>query len=365
MIYLDNHSTTPVDPRVLEAMLPYFTQRFGNAHSVHHAYGWDAKKAVDEAREKIAALIHARPDEIVFTSGATEADNLAIQGRVVTVATEHRAVLDKARTLEHTIVPVDRDGLVDPDEIRKAVDDRTQVVSVMIANNEIGVLQPVGEIGKICRERGVLFHSDGAQAVGKVPVDVEAMNLDLLSISAHKIYGPKGVGALYVRKRPRRVRLQPLLHGGGHEDGLRSGTLPVPLIVGFGRAAELADDPARIRALRDRLWKGISENLDQVRLNGHAEKRLPGNLNVAFAHVNADRLLRSMDEVAASTAAACSSAKIEPSHVLAAIGLPEPLAYGSVRFGIGRFNTQEEIDRTVELLVKWVRRLREESPLYV
>ncbi len=366
---MDHHATTPVDPRVLEAMLPFFSERFGNAASPHHAFGREAKEAVEEARARVAALMGARADGIVFTSGATESDNLAIKGisgHVVTVCTEHRAVLEACRRKEATFLPVGGDGRVDLDALRAAITDRTALVSVMFANNEIGTLQPVAEIGKICRERGVLFHTDAAQAFGKVPVDVEAMSIDLASVSAHKMYGPKGVGALYVRPR---LRLAPLLDGGGHERGLRSGTLPVPLIVGFGEACAIAQrempgESKRILALREKLRGLIFGNLDRVRLNGSLEHRLPGNLNVSFKYVEIESLIASMGDVAVSTGSACSAAKLEPSHVLHALGLDEPTAHASIRFGLGRFNTEGEVDAVWALLREGVRRLRRASPIY-
>jgi cysteine desulfurase len=384
-IYLDCHATTPVDPRVLEAMLPYFTEKFGNPASRIHAFGREAHEAVEAARAEVASLLHADPSEIVFTSGATESDNLAIKGtleayrekgdHIVTVATEHPAVLETCRALERsgrarvTYLPVRRDGLLDLDRLREAITDRTVLVSVMYAHNEIGVLQPVEEIGRICRERGVLFHSDLAQAAGKVPVDVEAMRIDLASLSAHKMYGPKGVGALYVRRRRPRVKLVPLLDGGGHEGGRRSGTVPVPLVVGFGRACALAarempEEAPRILALRERLRRHIFDNLDHVYLHGSLERRLPGNLNVSFAYVDGESLILSLGEVAVSTGSACASAKLEPPYVLAALGVDEPLARASIRFGLGRFTTAEEVDRTWELLRDAVARLRALSPLY-
>jgi len=382
---MDHHATTPVDPRVLEAMLPWFTEKFGNAASRTHSYGWEAHKAVEAARAEVAALIGADPSEIVFTSGATESDNLAIKGAVeayrakgnhlVTVATEHKAVLDTCRALERdgkatvTVLPVHRDGLVDPDAVRRAITDRTVLVSVMAANNEIGVLQPVAEIGAICHERGVLFHTDAAQACGRIPVDVLAMNADLLSLTAHKLYGPKGVGALYVRKRGPRVKLVAQMDGGGHENGLRSGTLPVPLVVGFGKACaiaqrELPEEAKRLLALRERLRRYIFEGLDHVTLNGSLDRRLPGNLNVSFAFVEGESLILGIGEVAVSSGSACASAKLEPSYVLHALGVDEALSRSSIRFGLGRFNTEAEVDRTWELLRREVRRLRELSPLY-
>jgi cysteine desulfurase len=375
-IYLDHHATTPVDPRVLSAMLPYFTEKFGNPASRLHAFGKEAARAVDAARARVAALIGADASEIVFTSGATESDNLAIKGavsgkrdRVVTVATEHRAVLDVAARLGATILPVKADGLLDLGRLRDAVDDRTALVSVMAANNEIGVLQPIAEIGRICRERGALFHTDAAQACGKVPIDVETMNVDLLSMSAHKMYGPKGVGALYVRKRNPRVKLAAQMHGGGHESGLRPGTLPVPLVVGFGEACavsskELPEESARLLRLREFLRSRIFSSLGHVHLNGALEPRLPGNLNVSFEYVEGESLILGMGEVAVSSGSACTTATLEPSHVLAALGVPEPLARASIRFGLGRGTTQDELERAAELLVREVRRLRELSPLY-
>jgi len=384
-IYLDHHSTTPCDPRVVDAMMPYFTTTFGNAASRTHAFGKAAADAVQRAREQIASLIHADPSEIVFTSGATESDNLAIKGvvdfyktrgtHIITVATEHPAVLDVCRALEKegratvTVLPVNPDGLIDLDQLKAAFRPETVLVSVMMANNEIGVLQPLDEIGRICRERGVFLHTDAAQALGKLPINLENLCVDLMSISAHKLYGPKGIGALYVRKRNPRVRLTPQIDGGGHENGLRSGTLPVPLIVGFGEACaiagrEMPEESNRILGLRERLRKQIFDAFDHVRLNGHLERRLPGNLNVSFEYVEGESLILGMAEVAVSSGSACASAKLEPSPVLHALGLNEPLARSSIRFGIGRFNTAEEIDRAFALLRREVLRLREISPLY-
>ena len=384
-IYMDHHATTPVDPRVLEAMLPYFTEKFGNAASRNHAFGWVAEQAVETAREEIAALIGASPKEIVFTSGATESDNLALKGalelytsrgdHVVTLSTEHKAVLDPCRALERsgaarvTYLDPGPDGLVDLDALRAAITDQTVLVAIMAANNEIGVLQPLAEIGAICRERGVLFFTDAAQAAGKVPLDVEAMHIDLLAISGHKVYGPKGVGALYVRRRAPRVRLAPLIHGGGHERGMRSGTLPVPLIVGLGKACALAgalmdEEAARLTALRQRLWDGLSARLEHLRLNGHPTQRLPGNLNVSFEYVEAEALMMSLKDVAVSSGSACSSASLEPSHVLRALGLQDDLAHSSIRFGLGRTTTAEEVDEVLERTVAAVERLRELSPVY-
>ncbi len=373
-IYLDNHATTPCDPRVVEAMLPYFTEKYGNSASKTHSFGTEAADAVEKARAQVAALIGADPAEIVFTSGATESDNLAIQGiagEVVTVATEHKAVLDtcKATHANTTVLGVDADGLVRLDELQKAITDRTTLVSVMAANNEIGVIQPIAEIGKICVQRGVVFHTDAAQAAGKIPLDVRTMDIHLLSLTAHKMYGPKGVGALYVRRRGPRVKLTPMMHGGGHEHGLRSGTLAVPLIVGFGRAAEIAADEmagqaSGLLALRERLRIGLFERLDHVRLNGHAEKRLPGNLHVSIAYVEIEGVLQAMPDIAVSSSAACTTATLQPSHVLRALGLSEDLAHNSIRFGIGRFNTMGEIDITLERVEKAVKRLRQLSPAY-
>lgn len=384
-IYLDHQSTTPCDPRVVDAMLPWFTTKFGNAASRTHAFGKEAADAVERARGQVAALIGAEAAEIVFTSGATESNNLAIQGvvdfyktkgnHIVTVATEHPAVLDVCRALEKagnarvTILPVKPDGLVDVDVLKAAMTPETILVSVMFANNEIGVIQPIDAIGRICHEKGVIFHCDAAQAAGKVPIDVRGMDIDLLSMSAHKLYGPKGVGALYVRKRNPRVRLTPILDGGGHEGGMRSGTLPVPLIVGFGEACriaglEMSDDANLALGLRESLRKQIFETFDHVRLNGSLERRLPGNLNVSFEYVEGESLILGMADVAVSSGSACASAKLEPSHVLHALGLAEPLARSSVRFGIGRGNTKAEVDQAFALLKREVLRLREISPLY-
>ncbi|MBI3858036.1 MAG: IscS subfamily cysteine desulfurase [Planctomycetes bacterium] len=384
-IYLDHHATTPCDPRVVEAMLPFFTQKFGNAASRTHAFGKEADRACEAARRQVADLIRADPSEIVFTSGATESNNLAIKGAVdfrqtggkhlVTVATEHPSVLDPCRALERegrarvTVLPVKPDGLLDLDELRRAITEDTVLVSVMFANNEIGVLQSVAEIGRLCHEKGVLFHCDAAQACGKVEVDVQAMDIDLLSITAHKLYGPKGIGALYVRKRHPRVRLAAQLDGGGHENGLRSGTLPVPLVVGFGQACEIAgremrDEAVRVLALRERLRKHIVGEFDHVRVNGSLERRLPGNLNVSFEYVEGESLILGMADVAVSSGSACASAKLEPSHVLLALGVNEALARSSIRFGLGRSTTEAEIDEAWKLLKREVLRLREISPLY-
>jgi cysteine desulfurase len=376
-IYLDHHAATPLDPRVFEAMKPWMLEKFGNAASREHAYGREAAGAVERAREQVAALINADPKEIVFTSGATESDNLAIKGvavdRIVTVATEHPAVLDSCAAVERDSgtpvvrLAVDREGLIDLAALKREIRDRT-LVSVMFANNEIGVIQDIAAIGALCAERGAIFHSDAAQAAGKVPIDVRALNIHLLSLSAHKLYGPKGIGALYVRKRNPRVKLRPLIDGGGHEGGLRSGTLNVPAIVGFGAACEIAravmkDEAKRLKDLRDRLWKGL-RTLDPVTLNGHPERRLPGNLHVSFKYVEAESLMAELDGIALSSGAACTTAKAEPSHVLKALGLPEDLARASIRFGLGRSTTGAEIDTVVDRVAGAVRKLRKLSPLY-
>ena len=384
-VYIDNHATTPVDPRVLEAMLPYFCEKFGNASSRNHSFGWEAEAAVDEAREQIARLIHASsPKEIIFTSGATEPDNLAIKGvaefykdkgnHVVTCVTEHRAVLDSCKTLERqgykvTYLPVDSRGLVDVGRLREAVTEKTILISIMAANNEVGTIQPVGEIGRLAKEKGILFHCDATQGVGKIPMDVEEMGIDLLSMSGHKIYGPKGIGALYVRSKKPKVRLYPIIDGGGHERGMRSGTLNVPGIVGLGKACQIAlkelpEETARLTQLREKLKEGIFGQLDEVYLNGHPTQRLPGNLNVSFAYVEGESLLMGLKEIAVSSGSACTSASLEPSYVLRALGVEEDLAHTSIRFGLGRFNTDEEVDYTIRRVVEEVTRLRELSPLY-
>jgi cysteine desulfurase len=378
-IYLDHHATTPTDPRVVEAMLPYFGEEFGNASSSTHAYGWRAEAALEDARQRLAQAIGARePREIVFTSGTTESDNLALKGvlraslrsrdHVVSSAIEHPAVLDTCRALTRegvrvTELPVDADGLVDPEDVARAITPRTALVSVMAANSEIGVLEPLEEIAAVCREREVLFHTDAAQAVGRIAVDVDRWGVDLLSMCAHKCYGPKGIGALYVRTRRPRIALEPLLHGGGHERGLRSGTLPVALCVGFARAVELclADldaESARQAALRDRLWDLLREGSRDARRNGHPTRRLPGNLNVCFPGAAADALLVALRDVALSTGSACASARGEPSHVLRAIGLPPELARCSLRFGLGRGTTALEIDAVAERVLEEVHALR-------
>lgn len=382
-IYLDHHATTPVDARVLEAMLPYFSAKFGNAASRQHSFGWEAEKAVDDARKKIASLIGADPREIVFTSGATESDNLALKGvaeayaargnHIITAQTEHKAVLDACRRLEKsgcrvTWLPVKPDGLLDLDLLRDSITAQTILVSVMYANNEIGVIQPMAEIGGICRERGVLLDSDAVQAAGKIPVDAMRDNIDLMSLTAHKIYGPKGVGALYVRRKNPRVQLAAQIDGGGHERGMRSGTLNVPGIVGFGEACaiaqrEMAVESERLRRLRDTLRAKLEAALDGVHVNGSMEHRLPHNLNLSFAGVDSESLLIGMNDVALSTGSACSSATIEPSHVLKALGIGDDLAHGAVRFGLGRSNTAEEVDYVAGRVIEVVRRLRELSPV--
>ncbi|HEY2406556.1 MAG TPA: IscS subfamily cysteine desulfurase [Polyangiaceae bacterium] len=384
-IYMDNHATTPLDKRVLEAMLPYFTEQFGNAASRTHAFGWHAEAAVEDARESIANYIGAESGkEITFTSGATESDNLAIKGvaeyyqgkgkHIVTTTIEHKAVLDSCKRLEKqgysvTYVNAGKDGVVAPSDIEKALTDKTILVSVMLANNEVGTIQPIGEIGKITRARGVLLHCDAVQGLGKTPFDVRAMNVDLASLTAHKIYGPKGVGALYVRRSKPRVRLVAQMDGGGHERGNRSGTLNVPGIVGFAKAVDIfkqegAAEAVRIRGLRDRLHRAIQKELDSVELNGHPEQRLPGNLNLSFSFVEGEGLLMAIKDVAVSSGSACTSASLEPSYVLRAMGLDEELAHSSIRFGLGRFNTEEEVDYVAELVIGKVKRLRELSPLY-
>jgi len=383
-IYLDNHATTPVDPRVLEAMLPYFTERFGNAASKSHPFGWEAESAVDTAREQIAKLIGAAAKEIVITSGATESDNLAIKGvadayrekgnHIVTCVTEHKAVLDSCKVLQKhgfdvTYLPVRSDGLIDVQQLKEALTDRTILISLMAANNEIGTINPVKEIGRLAKEKNILFHTDATQGVGKIPLNVETMGIDLLSLTAHKMYGPKGVGALYVRSTKPRVKLTPLIDGGGHERGMRSGTLNVPGIVGLGKACEIAQremsaEGERLIALRERLKDGIVAELDEVYLNGHAVERLAGNLNMSFADIEGESLLMGLKEIAVSTGSACTSASLEPSYVLKAIGLADELAYSAIRFGLGRFNTEEEIDFTIHRVVEEVRRLREISPVY-
>jgi len=385
LVYMDNHATTPVDPRVLATMLPYFTEKFGNAASRNHPFGWDAENAVDRGRDQIAKLVNAKAKDIIFTSGATESDNLALKGvvefyrdkgdHVITAVTEHKAVLDTCKALERsgrarvTYLPVDQHGMVDPDDVRAAITDKTLLVSIMYANNEIGTINPIREIGRITREKGVLFHTDAVQAIGKIPVDVESMGIDLMSMTAHKLYGPKGCGALYVRSRGPRVRLTPMMDGGGHERGMRSGTLNVPGIVGFGKACEVAGmemetEQARILHLREKLSEGIFSQLDEVYLNGHPTQRLAGNLNVSFAFVEGESLLMGLKDVAVSSGSACTSATLEPSYVLKALGVGDERAHTSIRFGLGRFNTEEEVDLVLDRVVHEVRRLRQLSPHY-
>ncbi|MBY0456790.1 MAG: IscS subfamily cysteine desulfurase [Gemmataceae bacterium] len=383
-VYMDNNATTRTDPRVVGAMLPYFTEHYGNAASRNHPFGWQAEEAVETARGQDAAIVGASAKEVLFTSGATESNNLAIKGvaamykkkgdHIVTQATEHKAVLDTCKRLERdgfrvTYLPVDKFGRVSADQVREALTDKTILVSIMAANNEIGTLLPIRDIGRLCKEKGVLFHTDAVQAVGKVPLDVEDMGVDLLSLTAHKIYGPKGIGALYVRKKDPRVRLEPQIDGGGHERGMRSGTLPVPLIVGLGTACEIAkaempEEVARTFALRERLRKGIMEKLPETYLNGHPTERLPGNANISFAYVEGEGLMMGIKDVAVSSGSACTSASLEPSYVLRALGVGDELAHSSIRFGIGRFNTEAEVDFVAELVTREVTRLREMSPLY-
>ena len=432
-IYMDNHATTALDPRVLEAMLPYLREDFGNAASRNHAFGWRAEAAVEQARAQVAALIGGQPNEIVFTSGATESDNLALKGvaefyrskgdHIITLKTEHKAILDSGKRLERmrqerleelkllrlmeltggevkpedadalsaqykldqdpvlqrwaavvragarvTYLDVEKDGRVDLGKLADAMTDRTILVSVMLANNEIGTVQPLAEIGKLCRSRGVLFHTDAVQGVGKVPFDVESMKVDLASITAHKLYGPKGIGALYVRRKPR-VRIAPIIDGGGHERGMRSGTLNVAGIVGFGKAAEIARtemaaESARILALRERLRAKLTSELDMCTVNGSLEHRLPGNLNISFAYVEGEALMMAIKDVAVSSGSACTSASLEPSYVLRALGVEEDMAHSSIRFGLGRFNTESQVDAVARLVVEKVKKLREMSPLY-
>lgn len=384
-IFMDNHSTTATDLRVVQAMLPFFTQHYGNAASRNHVFGWTAEAAVENARSQIAALIGGDGKEIVITSGATEANNLAIKGaasfyrkqgnHIITVATEHKAVIDTCKRLQRegcevTYLTPDKDGLVTPEQVVAAMTDKTILVSVMLANNEIGVIQPIEAICAAVKERNrkCLFHTDAVQGAGKIPFDVEKANVDLVSLSAHKMYGPKGIGALWVRRKPR-VRLDPLIDGGGHERGMRSGTLPVPLIVGFGKAAEIAkeemaEDAVRTRALRDRLYHGITSRLTETYVNGSLEHRLPGNLNISFAFVEGESLLMALKDVAVSSGSACTSASLEPSYVLRALGVGDELAHTSIRFGIGKYNTEAEVDYVIDLVVKSVERLRSLSPLW-
>jgi cysteine desulfurase len=383
-IYMDNHATTPMDPRVLEEMLPYFMEKFGNAASRNHSFGWAAEEGVETARERIAKLVGATTKEIIFTSGATESDNLAIKGvaemyrekgnHIITAVTEHKAVLDTCKRLEKygyrvTYMPVQKDGLIDLDDLKRAMDDKTILVTIMYANNEIGVIQPVVEIGKLCHERGVIFHTDATQAIGKVPVDMVKQNIDLASISGHKMYGPKGVGALYVRRKNPRVQVSAIIDGGGHERGMRSGTLNVPSIVGLGKACaiaqeEMPQESCRLAGLRNRLRDRIMGKLDEVYINGSMDHRLPGNLNISFAYVEGESLLMGINDIAVSSGSACTSATLEPSYVLKALGTGDDLAHSSIRFGIGRFNTEAEVDYVADRVIETVERLRELSPLY-
>jgi cysteine desulfurase len=383
-IYMDNHATTPVDPRVFEAMRPYLTNIFGNSASRNHSFGWEAEEATEKARKQVASLIGATSKEIVFTSGATESDNLALKGvaemyaekgnHIITAATEHKAILDTCKRLEKhgtrvTYLPVQQNGLVDLDQLKAAITDKTVLISIMHANNEIGVLQPIREIGRIARERGVLLHTDGTQAAGKVPVNVLDDNIDLMSISAHKMYGPKGVGALYVRRRNPRVQLTAQMDGGGHERGMRSGTLNVPGIVGLGEAcalaqAEMPAESKRMAFLRDKLKDRLMNSLDEVYINGTMDHRLPNNLNISFAYVEGESLLMGINEIAVSSGSACTSATLEPSYVLKALGAGDDLAHSSIRFGLGRFNTEEEVDYVAGKVIEVVKKLRELSPLY-
>ena len=384
-IFMDYHSTTPVDPRVLEEMLPYFNEKFGNAASRSHSYGWTAEEAVDYARERIAKLINAQSEkEIVFTSGATESDNIALKGvaefykdkgnHIITSVIEHKAILDTCKRLEKegctvTYLPVNKEGLVEPEQVANAITDKTILVSIMLANNEIGTVQPLEAIGKITREKGVLLHSDAVQGIGKVPFDVQKMNVDLASITAHKMYGPKGIGALYVRRSKPRVRLVAQMDGGGHERGMRSGTLNVPGIVGFGKAAALmmedgAKDNERILALRERLRKKLQSSIEEANVNGSLEHRLPGNLNISFAFVEGEAMMMAIKDVAVSSGSACTSASLEPSYVLRALGVGDEMAHSSIRFGLGRWTTEEEVDYVANLVIEKVKHLRNMSPLY-
>lgn len=383
LIYLDYQSTTPCDPRVVQKMVPYFTDVFGNPHARNHPFGWAAEAAVEEARAQVADLIGANAKEVIFTSGATESNNLALKGvaqfykdkknHIVTVVTEHKCVLDTCRHLEQegfriTYLPVQVNGLIDLDMLKGAISSDTLMVSIMAVNNEIGVIQPLTEIGQICREKGVFFHTDAAQAAGKIPLDVESMNIDLLSLSGHKVYGPKGIGALYVRRKPR-VRLTPLINGGGQERGMRSGTLATPLCVGLGEACaiakvEMSAENARLLALKNRFYAKIMENLPEVYLNGDLEKRIPGNLNLSFAYVEGEGLMMAIKNLAVASGSACTSESLEPSYVLRALGVEEELAHTSLRIGFGRFSTTNEVDQAAEQISKAVSKLREMSPLW-
>jgi cysteine desulfurase len=382
-IYLDYQSTTPCDPKVVEVMLPYFSEKFGNPHSRNHSFGWEAEEAVEKSRAQIASLINADPKEIIFTSGATESNNLALRGiagfyghkknHIITSVIEHKCILDTCRHLQQqgfeiTYLPVSEKGLIDPQDVQNAIKDTTCMVSIMAVSNEIGVIQPIAEIGKICRERGVFFHTDAAQAVGKMPMDVKSMQIDLMSISAHKIYGPKGIGALYVSRKPR-VRLSAMITGGGQERGMRSGTLAPMLCVGFGEACAISQEnmskeAPHLQALTRRFYDGVTSQLEEVYLNGDSEKRIPGNLNLSFAYVEGEGLMMAMKDLCVSSGSACTSASLEPSYVLRAIGVGEDLAHTSIRFGLGRFTTQEEVDYAVKRVVESVKKLRAMSPLY-
>lgn len=383
-VYLDNNATTRVDPQVVDAMLPYFTEKYGNAASRNHEFGWEAEEGVEKGREQVAAVIGADSKEIIFTSGATESNNIAIKGiaamygdkgkHIITQVIEHKAVIDPCKYLEQhgfrvTMLPVDKFGNVTVDQIREALCPDTILVSIMHGNNEIGTLNPIQDIGKLCKERGVLFHTDCCQTFGKVPIQVEEMGIDLLSLSGHKMHGPKGVGALYVRRKKPRVRCEAVLHGGGHERGMRSGTLNVPGIVGLGKAAELClqhrdTEPKRLAALRNRLWEGLNSQLDDIYINGHPTNRTPNNLNVSFAYVEGESLMMGFSEIAVSSGSACTSASLEPSYVLKSLGVGDELAHSSIRFSVSRFTTDEEIDHTIQRVVAAVRKLREMSPLY-
>lgn len=382
-IYLDYQATTPCDPRVLEVIFPYFTEQFGNAHSRTHAYGWEAEEAVEHARAQVASIINADPKEIVFTSGATESNNAALKGvaefyqdkkkHIITTQTEHKCVLETCRYLEHkgfdvTYLSVEPNGLISLKTLESAIREDTLIVSIMAVHNEIGVIQPLVEIGKLCRARGVFFHTDAAQAVGKIPMDVKEMNIDLLSISGHKLYGPKGIGALYVNRKPR-VRLMPLIHGGGQERGMRSGTLPVPLCVGLGKACEIAQmemaaEQERLVILKNRLYEKLKTSLPQIYLNGDEHHRIPGNLNISFAHVEGEGLMMGVKDLCVSSGSACTSSSLEPSYVLRALGVDVELSHTSLRIGIGRFTTQDQIDTAADEIIKAVTHLRDMSPLW-
>ncbi len=383
-IYMDYHATTPMDPRVFEAMKPYFLETFGNAASRNHSFGWEAEEAVEKSRKQIASLIGATAKEIVFTSGATESNNLALKGvaemyaekgnHIITAATEHKAILDTCKRLEKhgvrvTYLPVQTNGLVDLEQLQAAITDKTILISIMYANNEIGVIQPIAELGKIAKSKGVLLHTDATQAVGKVPVNVIKDNVDLMSLSGHKMYGPKGVGALYVRRKAPRVQITAQMDGGGHERGMRSGTLNVPGIVGLGEAcalcqAEMAEESKRMAFLRGKLMHKLQSELDETYINGTMESRLPNNLNISFAYVEGESLLMGINDIAVSSGSACTSATLEPSYVLKALGAGDDLAHSSIRFGLGRFNTEEEVDYVAAKVIDVVRKLRELSPLY-